>query len=890
MSLSAGVRLGPYEIVAPLGKGGMGEVYRARDTRLGRDVAIKVLPASVAADAERVRRFEREARLLASLSHPHIGAIHGLEEAAGVPALVLELVEGPTLADRVAARPLPLQEALNVARQIAEALEAAHEKGIIHRDLKPSNIKMMADGTVKVLDFGIAKALMGDRAGADVALLPTVTLDGTLEGKISGTPAYMSPEQARGESVDKRCDIWAFGVVLYEMLTGKRLFVGASTSDVLAGVLKTEPDWNALPAATPPAIRTLLRRCLTRDVRRRLQAMGEARIALEDDLADPGGMGDADLSGRSTRERVAWTVAATALVLTVASVFTAVYVRQRQQTPIAAPPVQVEITTPPTHDPFSFAISPDGRRLAFAGRSGEVEQRLWIRSLDAPVAQPLPGTEGAHHPFWSPDSHSIGFFAEGKLKRIDLGGAAPLVLSGNSACGCAFGGTWNVNGVIVFGGLESPLYRVSASGGEPVAITKVERPSESHLWPFFLPDGRHVLYMSGIAGRVTDVYVHTLGSTESRLLLHADSATAYGFGYLFYLREGALVAHPFDAASQTLTGAPMLVANQVGFQMNRSEAAYSVSAAGAIAYRPSRIQRRQLVWVDRSGKELGTLGEYEGSAVGTLEFEPHGNRAAFSWTWTEGNTDIYLVEPDKGPARRFTLDPKADFDPVWSPDGKRIVFSSDRNGSYDLYQKLSTGAGPEEALLTSPVAKLPSDWSPDGQFLLYWQTDPKTKLDLWVLPMIGDRKPRPFVVAESDQLRGRFAPNGKWVAYQSYESGRSEIYVQAFPGPGSQWLVSTNGGHSPRWARSGSELYYIAADGKLMAVSVRPNADTFVAGTPTALFQTRLEFGRFNGGCSYCTMEYDVAADGRFLMTVLAEEASTLPINLILNWPAALKK
>jgi len=888
MVLATGIRLGPYAIVGPLGKGGMGIVYRARDTRLGRDVAIKVLLASLASDPDRVRRFEREARLLAALSHPHIGAIHGLENVDGVPALVLELVEGPTLADRLLAGPLSFKEATRIAYQIAEALEAAHEKGIVHRDLKPANIKVMADGTVKVLDFGLAKAFGEDRRGADLEHVPTVTLDGNNEGKIAGTPAYMSPEQARGGSVEKRCDIWAFGVVLFEMLTGKRLFIGASTSDVLVGVLTTEPDWNALPAATPPAIRTLLRRCLTRDVKRRLQAIGEARIALEDDVVHPGVTEDAGLVGPSARERVAWTVAATALVLTVASVFTALYF-QPYQPSVEAPPLRLDVTTPPTSNSMSLgslAMSPDGRRLAFVGRSGDVEL-LWIRSLEASEAQPLSGTEGARFPFWSPNSRSIGFFAEGKLNKIDLGGTAPQFLA--TVPGGSLGGTWSADGVIVVGSVTGPLYRVSDSGGEAVAMTTVERPQDGHRWPFFLPDGRHLLFMSGLIGRTTDVYVHTLGSGESQLLLQADSAPVYGFGYLFYSRDGALVAHPFDASSRTLSGAPIPVANQVGFLQMNNATAYSVSATGAIAYRASVLGRRQLVWVDRSGKELGTLGgEYE-NALGDPAFEPHGTRLAFTWVRTQGNSDVYVMEADHGTARKFTLGAKTDFDPVWSPDGLRIVFSTDRNGSYDLYEKLSTGAGPEKALLTSPLAKGPSDWSPDGKFLLYWQEDPKTKLDLWVLPMVGDHTPRPFVEGESNQLRGQFSPNGKWVAYQSDESGQSEIYVQAFPGPGGTWPVSTTGGHSPRWARNGSELYYIRADGKLMSAAIPPNRDTFVAGPPTALFQTRLEWSRF-GTPLYTMPNYNVAADGRFLMTVLVEEGLSAPINLVLNWPAAVKR
>ena len=555
-----GRQFGSYRIVSPLGAGGMGEVYRAHDSKLGRDVAVKTLPAEFARDPERLARFRREARTLASLNHPNIAAIYGLEKLEEVDFLVLELVEGETLADQLGRGPIPIEESLKLSLQIAEALEAAHEKGIIHRDLKPANIKVTPEGTVKVLDFGLAKALEGEAAEADGSDSPILSLAATKAGVVLGTAAYMSPEQARGSVVDKRCDIWSFGVVLFEMLTGKQLFAGQTISDTLAAVLRADIDWSILPGDTPASIRTLLRRCLTKDRKQRLQAIGEARIAIEEYLADPAGASVLETAPVVVLRRsrlIAWSVAIVCLVGALA--LGVLYFRQA---PVEAPETRLEVNTPPTSDPDSFAISPDGRRLAFVA-SSEGQPRLWLRPLDQTTAQPLPGTEGATFPFWSPDSRSIGFFAEGKLKRIDIAGGLPQVLA---SAPFGEGGAWNRDGVIVFAPSSfSPLYRVPAAGGEPVAITRLDPPRQvMHVFPQFLPDGRHFLFFAQGSSEASGIYLGSLDGGEPKRLTAADSAGGYlEPDWVVFIRQRALMARRLDVARGELTGDPVTVADPV---------------------------------------------------------------------------------------------------------------------------------------------------------------------------------------------------------------------------------------------------------------------------------------------------------------------------------------
>jgi Tol biopolymer transport system component len=894
MALTSGTRIGPYEVTALIGEGGMGQVYRATDTNLGRQVAIKVLPDAFANDPERLARFEREAKTLAALNHSHIAQIYGLEKFNSISALVMELVEGPTLADRIAQGPIPVDEALPIAKQIAEALEAAHEQSIIHRDLKPANIKVRPDGTVKVLDFGLAKplealkdpnaSLLKDRNISfdwtkehppyGLSAAPTVTTPAMMTGVgvLLGTAAYMSPEQARGRAVDKRSDIWAFGCVLYEMLTGERAFGGQDVSDTLAGVLRAEPDWNRLPANAPRSVRLLLRRCLQKDPKERLHDIGDARIEIRDAQTETSGTTTLGVPviGRP-QERLAWmaAVAVLAVALAVALVLT------RRPTPVA-PEMRVEITPPATSSPLHFAISPDGGRLVFVA-SGDEQPRLWVRALDAVAAQPLAGTENAEYPFWSPDSRSIGFFAGGKLKRVDTAGGPPQVVADVFA---ARGGTWNSDGTILFASASvGPLSRVSARAGEPAVVTRIVQGQVSHRFPQFLPDGKHFLFFAQGSATTQGIYWGSLDGSEPRRLVANDTAGAWAPpGRLLFVRQGALVATPFDAEKGEITGDAMTVADPVGSDAGFFSAGFSVSAEGRIAYRAGGLERRQLTWFERDGKRAGTFLEMDESVLLYPELSPDGLWVALNRT-VQNNGDVWLIDLAQGGTSRFTFDAAVDYAPLWSPDGTRIAFRSNRKGVYDLYVKPASGAGSEELVWESSAPKSPLSWSSDGRFLLFYESDPKTNLDLWTLPMTGEGKPLPWLITPFIETLGQFSPDGRWVAYQSNESGSFEIYVQPFPAANAKWQISTQGGTMPRWRPDGKELFYIAPDLKLMAAAVTTSDTTFQAAPPATLFQTRI----YGGGSQVLKHQYAVSRDGRFLITEPVEAAPT-PITLILNW------
>jgi eukaryotic-like serine/threonine-protein kinase len=867
--LIAGTKLGLYEVGELIGAGGMGEVYEATDSKLGRSVAIKFLPPAFAQDAERIARFEREARVLASLNHPNIAAIYGLEESGGERFLVMELVPGETLAEKIKRDAIPVKETLRIAAQIAEALEAAHERGVVHRDLKPANINVTPDGKVKVLDFGLAKAFTGDRATEDTSNSPTLS---TVPGLIMGTAAYLSPEQARGKVVNQAGDIWAFGCVLYELLTGRQAFPGEDITDILAAVMRAEPDWSRLPEATPPTIRTLLQRCLRKDRRQRLQDATSVRIEIEDVLS--GAVSTQPAATRVGRRERFVAILAILALLAAALMLGISYFR----TPARMPEMRVEITTPMTSDPRSFAISPDGRKLAFvAADAGKV--RLWLRSLDATKAQPLDGTEGATYPFWSPNSNALGFFADGKLKRLDIDGGLPQTVA--IAPG-GRGGTWNPDGMILFATADATgsLSIVPSSGaGEVVRVTKVDSPSEvSHRFPQFLPDGRKFLFFVQGPPEKQGIYLGELNSSQIQRLTAADVAGVYmPPGWLLFLRQGTLVARRFDPARGELTGDPITVAGPVGFDASLGAGAFSASGTGIVAYRSSGVGRRQLMWFDRSGKPVGTLGEPDENGLVAPSLSPDGRRVAAHRTM-QNNTDIWIFDADH--TTRVTFDAGRDMFPIWSPDGEYLAFDSNRKGPRYFYQKRSDVAGAEIPLLESPEDKVLNDWSPDGRFLLYVTPNtPKTGADMWYLPLFGNRKPVPFLKTDFLERAGKFSPDGRWVAYHSNESGPYEIYIRSFPGPGGPWQVSTSGGIQARWSVDGKELYYIAPDGELMAASIKVTGAAIEPGRPVALFQTRIWGGGTNATQG---QQYDVARDGRFIMNITADVAP--PITLILNW------
>jgi serine/threonine protein kinase len=882
-----GKTLGHYQVTSQLGKGGMGEVYRARDTKLNRDVALKVLPPEFSNDAERMARFKREAQTLASLNHTSIAAIYGLEESGDVRALIMELAEGPTLADRISKGPIPLDEALSIARQIAEALEAAHEKGIIHRDLKPANIKVASEGTVKVLDFGLAKALEGETAIASASESPTLSLAATKAGVILGTAAYMAPEQARGAAVDKRCDIWSFGVVLFEMLTGKQLFAGETISDTLAAVLRSDIDLNLLPGDTPLAIRTLLRRCLTKDRKERLRDIGEARITIADYRANPV---NASAQGRVTKKKlkIAWTLAAVCLVCSL--VLGIVAVVNYSKTPAQAPDLSMHVNTPPTWDPVSFAISPDGRNLVFSASSQEKEE-LWLRPLDQVAARPLDGTEDARYPFWSPDSRSVAFFAGGKLKRVDIAGGPPQKLADAAN---AVGGAWSDDGTIVFGpSWSEALYRVPASGGgEPVAVTRLDPPRHlAHVFPKFLPDNRHFLFFAW--GTNPGVYLGTIDSAETRRLTAADTAAVYAPpGYLLFMRQGTLLAQRFEAKSGELSGKPVQIADSVDFYDLNLFGAFSASETGILAYRTAASTRRRLAWFNRTGKEIRALRIPEENNMSNPELSPDGRKVGVDCSVqgknfiVQGNLDVYLIDAERGEAERFTFDAEQDRFPIWSPDGSRIIFSSGRkNKIMNIYQKSSSGAADDELLWESFLSKWATDVSPDRRFLLFTEFG-KTGADVWALPLSGERKPVPIVKSGAAERNGKFSPDGRWVAYESNESGRYEVYVQSFPGSGGKWQVSSGGGTGPRWRHDGRELFYITRDGILMAVQIDTTSQVPKKGAAEPLFQTRMA-GMVQNTAK---QQYSVAPDGqRFLLNITAGN-STQPITVVTNWNRALTK
>jgi Tol biopolymer transport system component len=875
MTLTTGTRLGPYEILSPLGAGGMGEVYKARDTRLERTVAIKILPPRFSEDADMKQRFEREAKAISALAHVNICALYDVGMHEGTEYLVMEHLEGQTLAERLSNGPLPPDQLLKVSIEIAAALDAAHHAGIIHRDLKPGNVMLTKSG-VKLLDFGLAKTAVPAVKSSSATSLPTEMPRAiTEQGTILGTFQYMAPEQLEGREADARSDIFSFGAVLYEMATGRKAFEGKSHAALISAILKDEPaPISTVAPMTPPALDRVVKTCLAKDPEDRFQTAHDIKLQLQW-IAEGGsqvGLPAPVAQRRKSRERLAWGLAAAAGAA--AAILGIGFVRRAPARPRL---VRFEIANPEGITTIDAPrISPDGRHLAFNATDSSGKSRIWVRALNALVAQPLAGTEGTTRPFWSPDSRSLGFFAEGKLKKIEVsGGPAQKICDAPSGAD----GSWSPEGVILFDGTANdPIYRVSAAGGTPVVAVKPE-PSHKETtvgWPEFLPDGRHFLYMATGQKPEDNAYrIGSLDSTESKALAPAQTLVTYTPpGYLLFVRDKTLVAQPFDAKALKTTGEPIPLAEHIGTD-SVGLARFSVSRDGTLAYRTGESADRFL-WVDRSGREGGPVaepGEYHNPA-----FSPGGDRLAFNLADPRsGKTDIWIRDLKRGVSSRFTFGARDALCPVWSSDGRRMVFTV----GDDLFEKAVEGQGEEKLFLKSDELKFACDWTRDGRYIAFQSRGKETGWDIWALPTFGDRKPIPLLKTPFAEQRPVFSPDGRFLAYQSNESGRAEVYVQSFPGPGGKWQISTSGGNEPQWRADGKELYYRAPDQKVMAVEIQTGS-SITAGTPQPLFQ-----GRFD--MSLARNRFVATADGRRFLTVapLGREAMT-PTTVVLNWYAEL--
>jgi Tol biopolymer transport system component len=874
-----GTTVSHYKIVAKLGVGGMGEVYRATDSKLRRDVAIKVLPAAFVADPERLARFEREAQLLAQLHHPHIASIFGLEESGGVRALVMELVEGPTLQETLGEGGLPLEQAVAIARQIADALEAAHEKGIVHRDLKPANVKVTADGNVKVLDFGLAKALdpgaVSSSPTASPALMhsPTLTSAGTQLGVILGTAAYMAPEQARGVAVDKRADIWAFGVVLHEMLTGRRLFEGELVTDVLADVLRKPIDSATLPPTTPPAIRQLVRRCLERNPKNRLHDIADARIVLEDVIGGraedgPGVAGTTiAASGATTPRRggAAIGFAAGALVVLAAAL------AWRSFAPRPRPLLtRFAISSASGASIYggagNSAISPDGRRVVFVGVDANGRQGLFIQELDRIAARLLPGTDGAAYPFWAPDSQRVAFFAQGKLSRVSLvdGQVAEIAPASEGR-----GGSWGREGTIVFApSFAGALAAVSEAGGAARPVTRIEIPEQenSHRFPSFLPDGKRFIYIADPGANKEEgrVYLASLDGGERQLLYRTRRAPIYAEpGWLIDAIDQRLVARRFDAATGKISGEPVQLEEATPTYVNTQDRVASASDSGALLVPSAVSPGTKILWLDRRGRRLGEVPLPKGR-FSDPRLSPDGRRLALmAQSSSSGDDyDVWVVDLETEQANRLTFTPTADGMPIWSPDGRSLVFQTNRRGPRDLWIRPASAGGVERALFESSTPwKVASSWV--GDWLAFVNTDVETGFDIWLMNSGNPGEaPVALVRTPASESDAAISPDGRWLAFDSNEGGREEVYVVSLPDARIKYQVTTDGGGYPRWTRAGRELVYLRHGGSIAAVAVTPG-DELGFGTPVNLFLKPLT----NWSAGGEGFELDVAPDGeRFVM------------------------
>ena len=886
MNFNAGARLEQYEILAPLGAGGMGIVYRARDTQLGREVAIKVLPADVAGDPNRLARFDREARLLASLNHPNIATIHGIVQSGDVRAIVLELIEGDTLADVVLRGPVPAREAIRLAGQIADALDAAHARGVIHRDLKPSNIKVTPQGQIKVLDFGLAKAFSPSGQDADS---PTVTVGETRDGAVVGTAAYMSPEQARGQAVDKRTDIWAFGCVVYEMLTGTGPFLGATTSDTIALILHRDPDWTALPPTLPPDVARLLRRCLTRDVAQRLRDIGNVRADLDESAAPTTAPPASAPAG--ARRSSSWTIWLPTAVGIILALFAAQQFGLFQRAPTDSPPPVLSrfVETLPSGLQLApapaFALTEDGRRLAYVAIQ-DGTRALYVRDLDHAAARPLAGTQEADQPFFSPDGHWIGFFAESKLKKVAVGGGAPHVLAPVSN---PRGGTWLPDNTIVYA--PSPaaaLLRIPADGGKPEPASTLDRQvnEASHRWPHALPGGEAIVFAAGptvSAREWMEAHIVAQSLTGNRRRVIAPHGTFPQFaptGHLLYAQIGNVYAQAFDPKTFQTTGDPFPIVERMasGGGTNGGSLLWALSPAGTMAYVPGVERQFEVALLDRQGKERIVLpaGNYNGPRL-----SPDGRLIAVTIVGTT-DSEVYVHDIARGTTTKLTSGGR-NLWPIWSPDGTQIAYASSREGSTNVYWRRADGSGREEQLTSTAYTFLPQSWSPDGSDLVLTDVDPGRTNRIALMSTQGSHPIRVFPTGDSPSSYASLSADGRWMAYVSSESGRNEVYVRPCPGPGAALQVSTAGGDEPRWVGPGHELFFRRGE-TIFSVTHTIAGGRLNAGAAKQVFTGRFAPGGTRTG-------YDVSADGRtflFLRFVQPRENLT-QFTLLLNGLSAIR-
>jgi serine/threonine-protein kinase len=884
--MQAGDRLAHYEIIAPLGSGGMGEVFRARDMRLEREVALKLLPADFAADQERVARFRREAKVLASLNHPNVAQIHGLEEDEGRLCLAMELVEGETLAAAIERGPLPLEELLDVAVQMATGLEEAHAKGIVHRDLKPANVKRDPEGKVKILDFGLARALAGEETTAlDPDFSPTITAGMTRDGVILGTAAYMSPEQARGQAVDSRADVWAFGVILWELLAGRRLFQGETVSDTLAMVLRADPDGDALPADLPPSLRRLLQRCLQRDRRQRLHHIADARIVLEEIQRDgtsafepaDGSRVAASPVRRGASGRIGYAVIAVLALAVIWLSWRGGGGEVEPSLPVRFD-LQLESTSWLASERQNLAIAPDGRIIVLVVRTPEGNQ-LFRRDLDRAEFVPIEGTEEAATPFFSPDGRWVAFTQDGRLRKVAIDGGTPVDL-----CRTEWGGgAWTSDGrIIITRSYAAGLDVVPADGGEPRALTRPDPESGElgHWWPQLMPDETWVIY-TGWSTPIdrARIMAFSLETGEQRVLAEGASFGRWSpTGHLLYVRGGQLLAAPFDRGAMEVTGPAEPVLDDVFLDPNDGYANLDFASDGTLVYVPASVMAtpRELVWVDREGEIIPF--DPQPRRYGPPRLSPDGRLLAE--TVVEGqNVDIWIRDLERGTRSRFTFGEASDFNPIWAPDGLTLYFNGEEP-MFTVYRRAVDASTEPVLVLREPIDTNPTDVTPDGRLLLVTYADPETNSDIWLVPVDGEGEPRPFLATRFSEHMATVSPDGRWLAYVSNESGRNEVYAVAFPGGGSRIQISTAGGDEPAWSPRGDELFYRSREG-YMTVPIdreRSAGSSLAAGRPEFMFS-----GPFEG--DWLRAGYSVSLDARrFLMVHAPLETSPRTVRVVLNW------